>query len=109
MSGTLRGGVGGVRDLLHPGILADASASTGLAGATYFLNCVGAAVPTPDWPLFATNPGSIPSQCLNGSGVLAEQAPSVTLIDPSYDVPRSWRVSLDWNTSVQSWLLRVGT
>jgi len=109
VSGTLRGGIGEFRDLLHPGILADASASTGLAGATSFLNCVGAAVPTPDWSLFAADPGSIPAQCVNGSGVLAEQAPSVTLIDPSYDVPRSWRASLDWNTSVQSWLLRVGT
>ena len=109
MSGTLRGGIGEFRDLLHPGILADASASTGLPGTTSFLNCVGAAVPTPDWSLFATDPSSIPAQCVNGSGVLAEQAPSVTLIDPSYDVPRSWRASLDWNTSVKNWLLRVGT
>ena len=109
MSGTLRGGIGEFRDLLHPGILADASASTGLAGGTSFLNCVGAAVPTPDWSLFATDPSSIPTQCVNGSGVLAERAPSVTLIDPSYDVPRSWRASLDWNTSLSSWLLRAGT
>ena len=109
MSGTLRGGIGEFRDLLHPGILADASASTGLAGGTSFLNCVGAAVPTPDWSLFATDPSSIPTQCVNGSGVLAERAPAVALIDPSYDVPRSWRASLDWNTSVSSWLLRVGT
>ena len=109
MSGTLRGGIGEFRDLLHPGILADASASTGLAGGTSFLNCVGAAVPTPDWSLFATDPSSIPTQCVNGSGVLAERAPGVTLIDPSYDVPRSWRASLDWNTSTSSWLLRVGT
>ena len=109
MSGTIRGGIGEFRDLLHPGILADASASTGLAGGTSFLNCVGAAVPTPDWSLFATDPSSIPAQCVNGSGVLAELAPGVTLIDPSYDVPRSWRASLDWNTSMSSWLLRVGT
>jgi Carboxypeptidase regulatory-like domain len=109
MSGTLRGGIGEFRDLLHPGVLADASASTGLSGGTLFLNCVGAAVPTPDWTLFAADPSSIPSQCVNGSGVLAERAPGVTLIDPSYDVPRSWRASLDWNTSTGSWLLRVGT
>ena len=25
-----------------------------------------------------------------------------------YDVPRSWRASLDWNTSFTSWLIRVG-
>jgi hypothetical protein len=109
MSGTIRGGIGEFRDLLRPGILADASASTGLAGGTSFLNCVGAAVPTPDWSLFASDPASIPTQCVDGSGVLAERAPPVTLIDPSYDVPRSWRASLDWNTSMHTWLLKVGT
>src|SRR6266404_4200052 len=108
-SGTLRGGIGESRDLLPPGILADASASTGLPGGTSLLNCVGAAVPVPDWSLFATDPGSIPTQCVGGSGVLAESAPSVTLIDPKYDVPRRWRASLDWNTSFKSWLIKVGT
>lgn len=109
LSGTIRGGIGEFRDLLHPGILADASPSTGLPGGTLFLNCVGAAVPVPDWSLFATDPGSIPTQCVDGSGVLAESAPSVTLIDPKYDVPKSWRASLDWTTSFRSWLLKVGT
>ncbi|MFL5596558.1 MAG: carboxypeptidase-like regulatory domain-containing protein [Gemmatimonadaceae bacterium] len=109
MAGTIRGGIGEFRDLLRPGILADASASTGLTGGTSYLNCVGAAVPTPDWTLFAADPGTIPTDCVGGSGVLAERAPAVTLIDPSYDVPRSWRASLDWNTSMRGWLLRVGT
>jgi hypothetical protein len=109
MSGTVRGGIGEFRDLLHPGILADASASTGLAGGTSVLNCVGAAVPVPDWSLFAADARTIPSQCVTGSGVLAERAPAATLIDPSFDVPRSWRASLDWSTSVNNWLLHVGT
>lgn len=109
MSGTIRGGIGEFRDLLLPGTVADASASTGLPGGTLYLNCVGAAVPTPDWSLFASDAGAIPTQCVDGSGVLAETAPSVTLIDPSYDVPRNWRASLDWNTSFGSLLLRVGT
>jgi len=108
MSGTLRGGIGEFRDLLHPGLLADASASTGLAGGTSFLNCVGAAVPAPDWSLFASDPNTIPTQCVDGSGVLAERAPSVALISPSYDVPRSWRASLDWNTSFKRILFRAG-
>ena len=108
VSGTLRGGIGEFRDLLHPGILADARASTGLPGGTSFLNCVGAAVPVPDWSLFASDPGTIPSQCVDASGVLGESAPSVSLISPSYDVPRSWRASLDWNTSFRSVLFRAG-
>ena len=108
MSGTIRGGIGEFRDLLHPDVLADASASNGLPGGTSFLNCVGAAVPAPDWSLFASDPSSIPTQCVSGSGVLAEQSPSVALISPSYDVPRSWRASLDWNTSFKRILFRAG-
>jgi hypothetical protein len=105
-TGTIRGGIGEFRDLLRPGILADASAATGLPGGTSILSCVGAAVPAVDWSSFATE-ATIPTQCLDGSGVLAERAPTVSLIDPSYDVPRSWRASLDWSTNVSNWLLKV--
>jgi hypothetical protein len=105
-TGTIRGGIGEFRDLLRPGILADASAASGLPGGTLTLSCVGAAVPQPDWSNF--DAGASPTQCLDGSGVLAERAPSVTLIDPGYDVPRSWRSSLDWSQNVRSWLVRVG-
>lgn len=106
-AGVIRGGIGEFRDLLRPGILADASAATGLVGGTTYLSCVGSAVPVVDWAHFISDPSSIPSQCANGSGALAERAPSVTLIDPSYDVPRSWRASLDWNTSWNKLLVRV--
>jgi hypothetical protein len=108
VTGTLRGGIGEFRDLLRPNILADASAATGLPGGTSSLSCVGSAVPVPDWSRFASDPSSIPSQCLDGSGVLGESAPSVTLIGRDYDVPRSWRTSLDWTTSFHSWLIRAG-
>ncbi len=109
LTGTLRGGVGEFRDLLRPNVLADASAATGLSGGTLSLSCVGAAVPLPDWTRFAGDPTTIPGQCLDGSGVLAERAPSVTLIDPGYDVPRSWRGSLDWTTSIRNWVIRANT
>ncbi len=105
--GVIRGGIGEFRDMLRPGILADASAATGLAGATSVLSCVGSAVPSPDWSLFASNAGNIPSQCRDGSGALGERAPSVTLIDPAYDVPRSWRGSLDLNTNFHTLLIRL--
>ena len=103
-TGTLRGGIGEFRDLLRPGILADASAATGLPGGTLTLSCVGAAVPAARLVELRRRRESR-SQCLDGSGVLAERAPSVTLIDPGYDVPRSWRSSLDWTTErATSWL-----
>jgi hypothetical protein len=104
--GTLRGGIGEFRDLLRPGILADASAATGLPGGTLSLSCVGAAVPQPDWSSF--DAGESPSECLDGGGLLAERAPSVTLIDPGYDVPRSWRSSLEWTTEIRKMVIKLG-
>ena len=108
-SGVIKGGIGEFRDLLKPDILADARSRTGLAGSTQSLSCVGTAVPAPDWSRFLSDPGSLPTQCTDGSGALAELAPPATLIDKSYDVPRSWRASLDWNGNVGFWMMRVST
>ncbi|HEY5086776.1 MAG TPA: carboxypeptidase-like regulatory domain-containing protein, partial [Gemmatimonadaceae bacterium] len=105
--GVIRGGAGEFRDLLHPDILANASAATGLPNGESLLSCVGAAVPTPDWSLFASDPATIPTRCISGSGILAEQVPAVSIISPSYDVPRSWRASLDWSSNFNTWLLHV--
>jgi len=107
-TGMIRGGIGEFRDLLRPALLADASAATGLAGGTALLSCVGAAVPAVDWELFARDPDAVPTSCADGSGLLAERAPAVTLISPSYDVPRSWRASVDWSSNVGKWLVRLG-
>ncbi|MEP7384030.1 MAG: carboxypeptidase-like regulatory domain-containing protein [Gemmatimonadota bacterium] len=107
-SGVVRGGIGEFRDLLRPDILADAAASTGLPGGTELLSCVGSGVPTPDWSDILNSPATLPSRCTDGSGPLAERAPSVLLIDPRYDVPRSWRASLDWNGNVGPWTFKVG-
>ncbi len=105
--GVVRGGIGEFRDILRPQILADASAATGLVGGTSVVSCVGSAVPTPDWTRFVADPTSVPTQCVDGSGVLADRSPSVTLIDRGYDTPRSWRASLDWTTSFANWTTRV--
>jgi hypothetical protein len=107
-TGSIRGGIGEFRDLLRPGILGDASAATGLPGATSNLYCVGSATPAVDWASFGRDASTIPSQCLDGGGPLGERTPSVTLIDPSYDVPRSWRASVDWSSSISSLLVRAG-
>jgi hypothetical protein len=106
--GVLRGGIGDFRDILRPDMLADASASTGLAGGTSILSCVGNATPVPDWNGFDAGSTPVPSSCLGGGGVLAESAPAVTLIDPKFDVPHSWRASLDWTTSVKNWVIKIG-
>lgn len=106
-TGVVRGGIGEFRDLLRPNLLADSRAGTGLSGSTSSLSCVGAAVPVPDWDLFESNPSAIPSRCADGSGALGERAPSVTLIDPNYQVPHSWRATVNWMTNVQKFIVKV--
>ena len=105
-TGILSGGIGEFRDLLRPDLPADAAAAYGASGATTTLSCIGSAVPTPDWNAFA-DASAIPTTCANGGGVLAELAPPVTLIDPGYDVPRSWRAALNWNSGIGPLLYRV--
>ena len=103
VTGVIRGGVGEFRDLLRPDLLADAASRTGLAGSAASLLCTGAAVPTPDWSRFLQDASAVPGTCVDGSGVLTDNAPPATLIARDYQVPRSWRASLDWHTSV-GWL-----
>ncbi len=105
--GFVRGGIGEFRDLYKPSLLADAIAGSGLAGSTLALACVGAAVPVPDWNSLAANPSALPTSCVDGTSALAERAPSVTLIDPSFDVPRSWRASLGWASVFGGWTVKV--
>ncbi len=107
MMGFVRGGIGEFRDLVKPGTLADAVAGSGLVGSTLTLSCVGAAVPIPDWNSLDANTASLPSNCVGDSGALSQRAPSVTLIDRSFDVPRSWRASLGWATNVNRWTVKV--
>jgi hypothetical protein len=107
--GVLRGGIGEFRDVLRPDMLADASAANGLTGGTVVLSCVGTATPKPDWAGYDAGTAPIPDACLTAGGILTENAPSVSLIDPGFDVPRSWRASLDWTTSMHNWVIRIGT
>ena len=105
--GVIRGGIGEFRDLLRPDLVADARARTGLGGSSRSLSCIGSAVPVPDWTDLMANPASAPTECAGGGGVLAESAPGVSLIDPSYDVPRSWRANLEWNSDIGPWMVRL--
>ncbi|MES2522687.1 MAG: carboxypeptidase-like regulatory domain-containing protein [Gemmatimonadota bacterium] len=105
--GYIRGGVGEFRDLYRPELLTDAVAGAGIAGSTLSLSCVGAAVPIPDWSNLAANSGALPTACADGTTALGERAPSVTLLDRSFDVPRSWRGSLSWGSSFGRWMAKV--
>lgn len=103
-SGALRVGVGEFRDLLRPELLAGAAGATGIAGSTLGLTCVGAAVPTPQW---AQGEFAMPGTCVGGAGPQALQAGAVQFIDPSFDVPRSWRASVGWSQDIRPFILRL--
>jgi hypothetical protein len=97
---TIRGGTGQFRNAVDASLLAVPSVSTGLAGSTLRLACVGPAVPMPNWRGFAADPASIPTTCVGGGGPLVDAAPSVQVVDPNYRPPRSWRSNFGLASSV---------
>jgi len=109
---TLRGGIGVFRSSGSniAETFAAARDATGLANATAHLSCVGAAVPAIDWDAFVSPSASAPETCNGPATTGPAVPPSVTFIDPSFDVPRTLRASLSvsrtfrktWNVSVDA-------
>lgn len=95
--GVLRGGIGEFRSYIDPETMAGPIAATGLTGSTLRLLCVGAAAPTPDWDGYVSGTSAIPNACANGLPTLADRAPGVRALDPSYRPARSWRGNLSWS------------
>ncbi len=96
----VRGGVGEFRSILPANLLTNASIATGLPNGLQSLTCVGPAAPAPDWTQYASDPTSIPTQCINGvTPAFTDIAPSVQLFDPAYTAPRSWRGNLAYSSS----------
>lgn len=96
----VRGGIGEFRNILPANLLTTASAATGLPNGVQSLTCVGSATPTPNFAQYLSNPGLIPTACLNGATpVFTDAAPEVQLFDPSYTAPRTWRGNLSYASS----------
>jgi hypothetical protein len=95
----VRGGIGVFQNIGPASLISSAVNATGLPTSTQQLNCVGAAVPTPDWSAYAANSSAIPTQCADGTvgTVFANSAPGVVVIDPQYEQQRSVRGNLQWN------------
>ena len=93
--GILRGGVGDFRSLPPTALYSAALGAPGLATAETQLECIGSAVPTPNWAQYAQDPATIPSQCVDtASAVTISPRPNATVFDPGYAAPRAWRASL---------------
>jgi hypothetical protein len=105
----IRGGVGEFRSPLPANLVAQARSATGLANSAAELQCIGAAVPTPDWGAYLANPASIPEQC-DGGGVPvppnATAPRTVLVIGDGFQAPRAWRGSLAFERSLTQ-LLRA--
>jgi hypothetical protein len=90
----VRGGVGEFRNSTAATLIAPAMRATGLPDAVTQIQCVGAAVPTPDWAAFERDPSTIPTQCVGGASSFASTQPNVFLIAPDFAAQRSWRGNL---------------
>lgn len=91
----LRAGVGEFRNSPAATLLAPAMRATGLAGATRLLQCVGSAVPRPDWNGFLDDPSTVPTECAGGApSSFVTTQPNVVAIDPGFQSQRSWRGNL---------------
>ena len=95
----LRGGVGVFRNVVDASLLATPSVSTGLPGSLARLSCVGSAVPLPDWSSYASDPSTIPRECVGPTSALIDLAPNVQVVDASYRPQRSWRANLGGQSS----------
>jgi len=94
----LRGGFGEFRGTFPLPMFASALTATGLPNSQTQLVCIGAGVPIPDWATYAQDPSQIPTSCANGAASgnpgFASQRPNVTVFEPDFGAPRSWRASL---------------
>ncbi|MHB2033390.1 MAG: TonB-dependent receptor, partial [Gemmatimonadaceae bacterium] len=107
---TLSGGVGGFRGVIPSSRISGLTNETGLPDALRRLSCAGAATPGPTWPQYATGSASPATQCLDGTAPaeFSSSAPAVSVFDPSYQPPTSWRGNLQLaGFRVHDWPVRL--
>jgi hypothetical protein len=104
--GVLRGGFGEFRSRPPFTLFGAARDATGLPDAQLQLACIGPAAPAPDWEGYLTGAVPFPETCADGEFLAAAsgRAPSVTVFDPRFAAPRSWRASLGFQRRVAQFL-----
>lgn len=100
--GAIRGGIGLFRGAL-PVTLIDRAIRFAGTLSSNTISCVGSAVPTPDWPGYANGSIPIPDECAGSARApvdagrgLIQSGGTVSLFDPHYTAPESWRANLEW-------------
>ncbi|MBX6331229.1 MAG: Spy/CpxP family protein refolding chaperone [Gemmatimonadaceae bacterium] len=107
---TISGGIGAFRGVIQPGRIASLVDATGLPNTVRQLTCVGDATPVPDWSHYLEDGSTVPDQCLDGSAPaeFSTDKPSVTMFDPSYHAPLSWRANAQVSgLSFKGWPISV--
>ncbi len=102
----VRGGVGRFRSPISLNLVSQTQTATGLSDSEAELNCVGAAIPTPDWNAYDADGNSIPTTCNGPSTPRSVRAPSATVFENSFRAAKSWRGSLGIQRNLTS-LLRL--
>jgi hypothetical protein len=99
----VRGGFGEFRGRAPFSLFATALDQTGLSTGESQLECVGDAVPVPNWSAYESDPNSIPTACANGaSGTpTSVRLPTVTVFEEDFSAPRSWKASLGFQTQLR--------
>jgi hypothetical protein len=95
----IRGGVGDFRGNVSTALYSMAQGATGLLDTQARLDCVGDAVPVPDFLAYAESVDNIPTECISGGGSLPPSftpLANVTVFDRSFGAPRTRRASLGY-------------
>jgi hypothetical protein len=104
--GVLRGGFGEFRARPPLTLFGAARDATGLPDSQLQLSCIGAAAPVPDWQGYLSGATPVPEVCDDGNFLAAAsgRAPGVTVFDPDFGAPRSWRASLGFQRRLMQFL-----
>ena len=96
----IRGGIGDFRGRAPTQLYSSAQDATGLVNTQAQLDCVGDAVPVPDFLAYEESIDNIPSACLSAGGPVPPSftpRSNVTVFDPSFGAPRTRRASLGFS------------
>jgi hypothetical protein len=95
----IRGGIGDFRGNVSTALYSAAQGATGLLDTQARLDCVGEAVPVPDFLAYAESVNNIPSECVSVGGPVPPSftpLPNVTVFDRDFGAPRTRRASLGY-------------
>ncbi|HWV56170.1 MAG TPA: carboxypeptidase regulatory-like domain-containing protein [Longimicrobiales bacterium] len=95
---SITGGIGYYAGRAPTNIYSTAIRQTGLPNAEITLQCIGDAVPVPDWHAYLEDLSNVPDTCADGDVATApgssQRAPTVTVVAPNQSAPGSLRFEL---------------